>query len=169
MKKMKLNIQMFSIPYTYLQFEDYPSTDTPLTANNLNQMQNDIHNEIVETDEKITNLSTYSSNEIIIGKWINNKPLYRKVIDIGTLPSSSGSKTVSTGLDFQNTCICRKLYGMVVNQQNGVSLPLPFTAIIPENCISIVIDNSSNILINVGVDRSGVSGYAIIEYTKNID
>jgi microcystin-dependent protein len=46
MKKMKLNIQLFSIPHTYIEFEDYPSTNTPLNATNLNQMQNAIHDEI---------------------------------------------------------------------------------------------------------------------------
>lgn len=117
---------------------------------------------------KITDLDIYSSSEIVVGKWINNKPLYRKVIDIGNLPVS-GTKTVYTGLDFQNTCVCRKLYGMVVNPQNGVSLPLPFISLTLEYCISIVIDTYSNILITVGADRSGVSGYAIIEYTKNTD
>ena len=118
---------------------------------------------------QITDLDIYSTSEIRVGTWINGKPLYRKVIDIGSLPSSAGSKTVYTGLDFRNACVCRKLYGMVVNPQNGVSLTLPFISLTLEYCISIVIDTYSNILITVGANRSGVSGYAVIEYTKNSD
>ena len=139
--------------------------ETPITANNLNKIENQLEN----NTNDIEGLIDYSSDEIVIGKWINNKNLYRKVIDIGSLPSSAGSKTIPTGLNFQNVCVCRKLYGMAVNPNNGVSLPLPFVAIIPENCISIVIDTNSNILITVGGNRSGVSGYAVIEYTKNND
>lgn len=118
---------------------------------------------------QITDLDIYSSNEIRVGTWISGEPLYRKVIDIGTLPSSAGSKTIYTGLDFHNACVCRKLYGMVVNPDNGVSLPLPFASTTVSSIISINIDANSNILITVGVDRSSVSGYAVIEYTKNID
>lgn len=138
--------------------------ETPITANNLNKIENQLEN----NTNDIEALIDYSSDEIVIGKWINNKNLYRKIIDIGALPSAAGSKTISTGLNFQSVCVCRKLYGVVVNPNNGVSLPLPFPSTL-ENTISIALDSSSNILVTVGVDRSNVSGYAVLEYTKNDD
>lgn len=79
MKKMKLDIQRFSIPYTYFEFEDLPSTETPLNAQNLNQMQNTIHEEMQEDIKKGIS-TTYSEEEVKTNEtWINGKPIYRKV------------------------------------------------------------------------------------------
>ena len=75
-----------------INFENLPSTNTPLSAENLNQLQTNVETAI---DGKISNtsgtsqtigysqefvnkLNTYSTNEIKVGTWINNKPIYRK-------------------------------------------------------------------------------------------
>ena len=39
-------------------------------------------------NEKITSLTTYSTEEQVIGTWIDGKPIYRKVVSIGSLPSN---------------------------------------------------------------------------------
>ena len=57
-------------------FENLPSTKTPINAKNLNQIQNNAENAITEVDNKFN----YSTEEQIIGKWIDGKTLYRKVI-----------------------------------------------------------------------------------------
>lgn len=57
-------------------FEDYPSTNTPLNAENLNQIQENVEEAIEEEKNKFN----YSTEEQIIGKWIDGKTLYRKVI-----------------------------------------------------------------------------------------
>lgn len=49
MKKMKLDIQRFSALHTYINFEDYPSTNTPLSASNLNALQDYIYQDIRES------------------------------------------------------------------------------------------------------------------------
>lgn len=38
-----------------------------------------------EADTKAVNLGTYSTDEIVIGKWIDDKPLYRRVISTSNL------------------------------------------------------------------------------------
>lgn len=108
-----------------VEFKDYPNTETPLSAYNLNRMQNNIKNELtnieqegiivsptepttnrrkvwmqnVDNNEKIHVLNDnnvyeefmkkhediYSTEEQVIGKWIDGKPLYRKVVNIGLL------------------------------------------------------------------------------------
>jgi hypothetical protein len=76
-------------------FEDLPSTKTPLDANNLNKMQENVENaindlnknldeEIVEVNKKLN----YSTQEQKIGEWIDGKPLYRRCFK-GTTSSSS--------------------------------------------------------------------------------
>jgi hypothetical protein len=37
----------------------------------------------------INNINTYSTNEIRVGTWIDNKPIYRKMVDFGALPSNT--------------------------------------------------------------------------------
>lgn len=82
MKKIKLDIQRFSIPYTYLEFEDLPSTNTPINATNLNAMQDSIHE---ETQEDIKNAVTgdlvvdsirtknmFDKNSILMGYELNS-------------------------------------------------------------------------------------------------
>ncbi len=68
MKKMKLDIQKFSVPYTYIDFEDLPSTNTPLDSTNMNQMQNLIHNEITSLNP-VGIISTYAGSTAPTG-WL---------------------------------------------------------------------------------------------------
>lgn len=82
--------------YERVNWENLPSTKTPVNADNLNKMDKGI----AEIDEKmnskqdkltagtgieitgtniINNLNAnYSTEEQVIGRWINNKPLYKK-------------------------------------------------------------------------------------------
>jgi len=56
-----------------IEFKNLPDTSTPVNANNLNSMQQDI----------------YSTSEIKTNKvWTDNKPIYRKVISTNT-PSTA--------------------------------------------------------------------------------
>ena len=55
-----------------INFQNLPNTTTPVNATNLNLLQTNIEN----------TLNTYSTTETRIGTWINNKPVYRKVIDV---------------------------------------------------------------------------------------
>lgn len=111
----------------------------------------------------------YSNNEIKTNKvWINGKPIYRKVINIGNLPNAT-SETIATGINFNNARLIN-MFGFCKFDSNNVSLPLPFNN--PSNlndAISINIDNSNNVIVLTGRDRSGYSGYVIIEYTKTTD
>lgn len=58
--------------YTRVNWEDLPSTETPINAENLNKMDEGIYDNSLST--------IYSTIETKIGTWINGKPLYRKVI-----------------------------------------------------------------------------------------
>lgn len=56
-----------------------------ITDDDMNEIKNVVNNnddEMITINNKVTkltNATTYSTNETVIGKWINNKPLYRKV------------------------------------------------------------------------------------------
>ena len=74
---------------------EFTSNSAPyINADNLNEIQKS---------------NIYSTDEIEIGKWIDNKPIYRKVIDLGVLPDTT-VKAVSSGLIPTNITIT-KFYG----------------------------------------------------------
>ena len=84
MKKMKLDIQRFSELHTYVNFEDYPSTNTPLSSQNLNSMQNSIHEEICDCVRLVE--ATYDSS-------ITFDAFESKQISI-TIPTVSGYQCI---------------------------------------------------------------------------
>lgn len=98
--------------YTRVNWENLPSTNTPVNATNLNKMDAGIAN--LETE--IANRTSYSTNEVEIGKWINNKTLYRRVF------SGTVSNIVSLCNAQQKTFITN-MYGQA-QASNGVYMPM---------------------------------------------
>lgn len=53
-----------------------------VTDSDMNEIKNVVNNnddDMITINTKLTNATTYSTDETIVGTWINNKPLYRKV------------------------------------------------------------------------------------------
>jgi len=110
---------------------------------------------------ELVNLSSFSTSEINTNiKWIDNKYIYRKVIDIGNMPAT-GSKDVIHGII--NVDNITKIYGIIsfgdrkrpipsstsnINDRVGIEMRVSF--------VRIFVDN----------DISEWSGYVILEYTK---
>lgn len=63
-----------------INFENAPSTNTPIDAANLNLLQDNIEETM-----------TYFSEEQIIGYWYDGRPVYRRVFE-GTTASADGAK-----------------------------------------------------------------------------
>lgn len=49
----------------------------------------DAGRELNEKIKNITSLKNYSTEEVIIGKWINGKPIYRKVVYVNNLANNT--------------------------------------------------------------------------------
>lgn len=138
---------------------------TAATFNTANDTRLDTAESNITTLQGINNMS---SSEQVIGKWINNKPLYRKVIDIGSLPNAT-AKTVSTGITINSThCIITKLTG-IASYSNGITLPLPFISETSGASIVVNINNSNQLEVTSGSDRSSATGIIILEYYKYTD
>lgn len=55
-----------------------------VTDNNMNEIKTVVNNnddELITINTNLTNATTYSTDEIRIGTWIDGKPVYRKVIN----------------------------------------------------------------------------------------
>lgn len=116
---------------TKIEFKNLPDTSTPLSAENLNTMQDNIEDAIPTLDNAVSSSSTngienqaitnyvdgeisdtkdyvdtevqdakdytdekctYSTDEVVVGTWIDGRPLYRKVVQFTT--ASGGDTTV---------------------------------------------------------------------------
>ena len=107
----------------------------------------------------------YSTEEVKTNKvWVDGKPIYRKVINLGILPNTT-SKQISHNIS--NYDYVTKLYGTAMDQ-NKLVMPLPRASVIPENCFDLNI-TATSVVISTGVDRTNFSGYAVVEYTKTTD
>ena len=91
----------------------------------INKVIDDDMNEIKsahnDTDNKLTNLNTYSTDEQVIGTWIDNKPLYRKVYT-GQTVSGGAFTNVDENFSYYKGIIDIK--GTVANTANGTKYPL---------------------------------------------
>ena len=104
------------------------------------------------------NEEIYSTNEIKIGKWIDGKDLYRKVVDFGALPNAT---TKGVAHNISNLGTVTNCYGyasisntkLSINWYNGTNY---ITTFVTNTVVNIQTSN----------DRSSYTAYVIIEYTK---
>lgn len=108
---------------------------------------------------------TYSLSETLTNKIWLGSPVYRKVINFGTLPIST-TKNVAHGItgDFMLTA---PPLGVAYNPTTYVRLSLPNANPTSSNNIQVYVDNT-NVVVVTGLDRSAyTSSYVILEYTKS--
>lgn len=99
----------------------------------------------------------YSTSEVDTDvKWIDNKTIYRKVIDFGTLPDST-SKSVAHGI----SDISRVVKIEAVMYQGASSWVIPYVS------VSGVSVEGSNVVINTTADLTGFSAFVTVYYTKS--
>ena len=112
-----------------------------------------------------TNYDSNAVHETITGKtWIDGKTIYRKVVDLGTLPNAT-TKDVSHGIS--NVSAFVDVRGMAVNIANGiVTLPIPRVATSSSMNLDVSL-NATNVHLETSFDYSGWTGFVIIEYTKS--
>lgn len=129
-----------------INFKDLSDTTTPLTADNLNEIQK---------------ANIYSTDEIEIGEWLG-KPLYRKVY---TGIATGGNQVISAGITTFNIV---NVFGYVVNA-SGTTLPIGhfnngYGSIVYKTANSVggdlILSSTSDIIGDFSI---------IIEYTKTTD
>ena len=122
-------------------------------------VQNDETKAIVYKD-----ILKYSTAEQVIGTWVDGKPVYRKVIDCGSLPNTS-NKDVSHNI--QNLGVTIKCIGMAVRTSDSRALTIPDST--PNAEIGCGVTNT-NVYITTHNDRSSFNNsFLILEYTKTTD
>ena len=153
------NGQLITGAYVTIDGIDYPvqmpiyTGSTPLSAETLNQLQDNIEEAIEEK---------YSTSEEVVAIWIDNKPIYRKVIDFGALPNNT-SKSVTHGINNLSQVI--SLTGFAGSSINNGGIPIPHAV---DNYPVFMWIDDTDVFVQTTSDRTGYTKtYIIIEYTKN--
>ena len=122
--------------------------------------ENQQDNVLNDAKNYINNSNSYSTEEVKTGgTWIDGKPIYRKVVDVGTLPNAT-SKTVLHNIQNLDSVVNLKL----IAKDNINNIVCNFGG----TNLSVYID-VTNIIITSNNNFTGYSGYVIIEYTKTTD
>ena len=126
-----------------------------LSAENLNQLQTNIENAI----------DNYSTTETVIGKWIDNKPIYRKVIELTT---ASGDNFINLSDISNNIGYFVKLSGTTMQSSGNIAV-IPYYSTSTD--FTVIYYRNASTAINVKCGTVGGFGNAkiILEYTKTTD
>ena len=110
--------------------------------------------------------NTYSTTEQVVGTWIDGKPIYRKVIDTGTLPNAT-SKSVPTGISNLENIISFK--GIAYNPNSSTFIPLPYPSVASSQTIMLYFSNGNINFLSQYNFSIYTQSYIVIEYTKTTD
>lgn len=116
---------------------------------------------------KYTTLGTptvhYSTDEQVIGMWIDGKTLYQKTIDVAPLPNNT-DKRVAHGISNLDKFISAVGYAISPNVN---SIPLPFVNATSASAQVGIITDTSDVIIRARDDRSSYTdAYVTLQYTK---
>ena len=103
----------------------------------------------------------YSTDEKVIGRWTNGKPLYQKVIDLGVL---TNNKTVNHNI--ANIDTITDVQGMAYNS-SGQFLKLSFINLSNSYYGSLIVDKTKISVLTSGI--SDRSGFVVLQFTKSTD
>lgn len=110
-------------------------------------------------------MNDYSTEEKVVGTWIDGKPLYQKTIQLGTLPNN-------TTIDYPYNILDVKSFLYIecvaVHKTTNVTILLNDVTSDRTNA-SRVVAFQNNIKLSTTNDLSSYDGYATIRYTKTTD
>lgn len=111
----------------------------------------------------ITKPVNYSTEEHIIGTWIDGSTLYEKTVNVGDMPNNSQNTIIHgiSNLDFVVSYEGFAKHKTVA--RNGFPLPFVVTGGTANIRISV---NGDNIQVFANGDYSSYAGYVTLRYTK---
>ena len=165
--------------YERVNWENLPSTNTPVNADNLNKMDEGIANIdtkinskqdklIAGTGIEITDKNTinniqgnYSSNEQVIGKWDKGQTLYRRII-YGTLHVGRANVLAS----FPGSYRIANFNGNILQQLTNQVKPINFWFSTADYMQILHDRNNNNLLYDCAGEYEGSQIILVIEYIK---
>ena len=141
----------------------YDNTSSGLTATDVQAAIDEVAGDVsdLETELEGVTPNIYSTTETVVGKW-NNSDLYRKIVNVGSLPNNINAGTDS-GITNLGEVVSMRGYA----KDSASIINLPYASPTASDSISVWYDIASNkIYVNTKNDKSNFTGYIVIEYTK---
>lgn len=114
---------------------------------------------------KIDTYNINVSNEVLTGEKFADKPVYMRLVDIGTLPNNT-DKTINTGITNAYYFWIDPTYSMVI--AGGAGYPLPYVD--PDNVANSIaarlIAHGQQVVITTRANWSTYAGFVAVRYTK---
>jgi len=107
----------------------------------------------------------YSTEEKMIGQWIDGKPLYQKVVNLGNLPNTT-AKSVAHNISNAETIFIKDGFAKTATDDFNT---LPYLRLDDSKWGIEVTTNLTNVIIKTYADRSAWIGCVILQYTKTTD
>lgn len=129
---------------------------------------NEIKQVVNSNDDSFIATTKYSTTEVKTSMvWINNKPIYRKVVSMGALLNSD-SLMVAHGI--ANIEFIVNAIMFAIRESDSDRLPVPYATFNANNLGGINgYANATNVVMTTSSNRTAYNGYAILEYTKTTD
>lgn len=136
--------------------EELETTDKTDLVSAINELNTNINS--------LDDRDNYSTTEQVVGTWIGNKPIYRKVIQCGALPNSANKDVTHNIQNLGITISCR---GMAIRTSDKRALTIPDSTPSAEIVCGVT---NTNVYITTNNDRSSFDdSFLILEYTKTTD
>ena len=120
---------------------------------------------------KSSTYDTYSTNETVVGKWIDGKPIYRKTMEFSNL--SAGENAIPHGLQNIELLMVNKTWSFIIDERDTVTIwQLGNSNQAPnfsQYSCNVVWTNTSAVSIYIGSGLNPKKLIITFEYTKTTD
>lgn len=121
---------------------------------------------MLKINEKLISNANYSTSEEIIGRWIDNKPIYRKVIEVPKSAVSASNVAIEHNISNLGTLVTAR--GILVGSTDFDVIPW-----ISAGTYAIYLNDITSTAINLSITQNAYNKITklvlILEYTKTTD
>lgn len=139
-------------------------TEVKAIGLNADSLDDIIQSASVQGNAVASNGLVYSTTEQIVGRWIDGKPIYQKVIDFGYGPSTNSEKAVPHNITNIDKWISIKAVANYSNK-NGWELNTASTTI----AVRLLMDATNARIVSNNEGHQTVYYYVFLQYTKTTD
>jgi len=111
----------------------------------------------------------YSTNEQVIGTWVDGKPVYEMVFEIASLPNTTTTEYNPNISNFGEWVACGCSGEVIFASGNKAPLPYFHMGLFATNSINIQYNPNGKVQIQTGTDRTTASAKFVLQYTKTTD
>lgn len=122
--------------------------------------------QVLSNSKKILKNMIYSSEEQLVGYWVDSKPIYQRTINFGDFASAGLQKNVKHNIEYIDNVIY--IYA-IANSTDGWSMTLPYSSYASRTDSIQIFVTKTDIIIISETDRTGCNIYVTIQYTKTTD